>query len=77
MRATHLSHAFTPAQDMLVQIFELWKSDAAEGRPARTKGAKAKSAQHEAYPDCLDEAQVITALARALVRYYRSKGQYK
>ena len=65
------------AQDTLVQIFELAASDAAEGRPARKAGARAKSAQHEAYPDCLDEAQVITALARALVRYYRSKGQYK
>ena len=68
---------FSVAQDTLVQIFELAASDAAEGRPARKAGARAKSAQHEAYPDCLDEAQVITALARALVRYYRSKGQYK
>ena len=69
--------AFSIAQDHLVQIFELAAWDAAEGRPAREAGARAKSAQHKAYPDCLDEAQVITALARALVRYYRSKGQYK
>ena len=27
---------------------------------------------HEAYEDCLDEAQVIMAIMRALLRHYRA-----
>ena len=68
---------FSISEDMLVPLFELGKRDEAEGRPGnRPIRSGVAGPWHEAYEDCLDEAQVIMAIVRALLRHYRALGQF-
>ena len=68
---------FSISEDMLVPLFELGKRDEPEGRPGnRPIRSGVAGPWHEAYEDCLDEAQVIMAIVRALLRHYRALGQF-
>ena len=64
---------FSISEDVLVPLFELGKRDEVEGRPGnRPILSGVAGPWHEAYEDCLDEAQVIMAIVRALLRHYRA-----